>query len=45
MVSRLKKVSQVQLNECRMIGNGVGIHWESLDEDISIAALFNDGLN
>jgi Protein of unknown function (DUF2442) len=36
---RLRKASQKQLNEWRLIGNGVGIHWESIDEDISIAAL------
>ena len=36
---RLRKASQEQLNDWRLIGNGVGIHWESLDEDISIAAL------
>lgn len=36
---RLRKASQEQLNDWRFIGNGVGIHWESIDEDISIAAL------
>jgi hypothetical protein len=36
---RLRKASEEQLNEWRLIGNGVGIHWESLDEDISISAL------
>lgn len=36
---RLRKASEEQLNEWRLIGNGVGIHWESIDEDISIAAL------
>jgi len=36
---RLRKASQEQLNNWRLIGNGVGIHWESIDEDISIAAL------
>jgi hypothetical protein len=35
----LRKASEEQLNEWRLIGNGVGIHWESLDEDISISAL------
>lgn len=28
-----------QLNDWRLIGNGVGIHWETLDEDISVSAL------
>lgn len=36
---RLRTASQEQLNDWRLIGNGVGIHWESIDEDISIAAL------
>ncbi|MEX0594945.1 MAG: DUF2442 domain-containing protein [Candidatus Paceibacterota bacterium] len=36
---RLRKANQVQLNNWRFIGNGIGIHWESLDEDISISAL------
>ena len=36
---RLRTASEEQLNEWRLIGNGVGIHWESIDEDISISAL------
>ena len=36
---RLRKASEEQLKEWRLIGNGVGIHWESIDEDISISAL------
>lgn len=36
---RLRKASENQLKEWRLIGNGVGIHWESIDEDISVAAL------
>jgi len=36
---RLRKASQEQLKDYRLIGNGVGIHWESIDEDISISAL------
>ena len=36
---RLRKANQVQLNDWRFIGNGIGIHWEDLDEDISISAL------
>jgi hypothetical protein len=35
----LRKASMEQLNDWRLIGNGVGIHWESIDEDISISAL------
>jgi len=36
---RLRKASEEQLNQWRLIGNGVGIHWDSIDEDISISAL------
>ena len=36
---RLRKATTEQLNEWRLIGNGVGIHWESLDEDISVSSL------
>lgn len=36
---RLRKANKDQLNDWRLIGNGVGIHWESIDEDISISAL------
>jgi hypothetical protein len=36
---RLRKASVEQLNDWRLIGNGIGIHWESIDEDISVSAL------
>jgi hypothetical protein len=36
---RLRKASEEQHKDWRFIGNGVGIHWESIDEDISISAL------
>lgn len=36
---RLRKASADQLNDWRLICNGVGIHWESIDEDISVSAL------
>ncbi len=36
---RLRKATMDQLNDWRLIGNGIGIHWESIDEDISVAAL------
>jgi hypothetical protein len=36
---RLRKATVEQLNDWRLIGNGVGIHWESIDEDISVSAL------
>lgn len=36
---RLRKATEEQLNSWRLIGNGIGIHWEDIDEDISVAAL------
>ena len=35
----LRNASKDQLKNWRFIGDGVGIHWEDLDEDISIAGL------
>jgi hypothetical protein len=36
---RLRDASTAQRKKWRLIGKGVGIHWETLDEDISVAAL------
>ncbi len=36
---RLRNASQEQRKNWRLIGKGVGIHWEDIDEDISVAAL------
>jgi hypothetical protein len=36
---RLRKATEEQLNNWRLIGNGVGIHWDAIDEDISVSAL------
>lgn len=36
---RLRKATKDQLSNWRLIGNGIGIHWESIDEDISVTAL------
>lgn len=36
---RLRKASQEQLNKWRLIGKGEGIHWEEIDEDISVENL------
>ena len=35
----LRNASKDQLENWHFIGEGVGIHWEDLDEDISIAGL------
>lgn len=36
---RLEKATRSQRNNWRLIGGGIGIHWEELDEDISVAGL------
>jgi hypothetical protein len=35
----LRDATETQRDNWRLIGRGVGIHWEDLDEDISVAAL------
>lgn len=36
---RLLMATPEQRNKWRLIGGGVGIHWESVDEDISVESL------
>ncbi len=36
---RLRKATVEHLNKWRLIGNGEGIHWEEIDEDILIENL------
>ena len=36
---RLRDATPAQRANWRLIGQGVGIHWEDLDEDLSIAGL------
>ncbi len=36
---RLRKATLEQRKEWRLIGGGIGIHWEAVDEDISIESL------
>ena len=38
---KLRNASPQERNNWRFIGNGVGIHWNSLDEDISIKGLLS----
>ena len=35
----LRQASDRERKRWRLIGNGVGIHWPELDEDLSISAL------
>ena len=36
---RLLNATAVQRGKWRLIGGGVGIHWEDVDEDISVRSL------
>jgi hypothetical protein len=36
---RLQNATDEQRNAWELIGQGVGIHWEEIDEDISVAGL------
>lgn len=36
---RLRDANSQQRKNWRLIGNGVGIHWEDVDEDISVSGL------
>jgi hypothetical protein len=38
---RLFHANQAERNNWRLIGNGEGIHWQDLDEDISIENLIS----
>ena len=38
---RLQKASFEQRKKWRLIGGGVGIHWEAVDEDISVESLLS----
>jgi hypothetical protein len=36
---RLRDATAKQRNNWRLIGRGIGIHWEDIDEDISVRTL------
>lgn len=36
---RLQKATPKELKNWRLIGGGLGIHWEALDEDVSVESL------
>ncbi len=38
---RLARASRQELNDWRLIGSGIGIHWPQLDEDLSIQKLLD----
>jgi len=40
---RLRNAAPEQRRQWRLIGGGTGIHWEQIDEDISVASLLSVG--
>jgi len=38
---RLRKATKEQLKHWRLIGKGLGIHWDKVDEDISVETLLS----
>jgi hypothetical protein len=36
---RLRDASESERSQWRLIGRGIGIHWEALDEDLSVRGL------
>lgn len=38
---RLRDASEKQRADWRLIGAGIGIHWDEIDEDIAVATLLN----
>jgi hypothetical protein len=38
---KLRNATNEQRNKWRLIGRGAGIHWEGIDEDISVGSLLN----
>ncbi|QQR86716.1 MAG: DUF2442 domain-containing protein [Flavobacteriales bacterium] len=39
---RLNKASGRQLKKWRLIGGGIGVHWEAVDEDLSLRGFIRD---
>ena len=36
---RLRDASEADRNNWRFIGNGIGVHWPNIDEDIAVSTL------
>ena len=36
---KLSQATKIQLQDYRLLGSGTGIHWESLDEDLSVDSI------
>ena len=39
---RLKSATDAQLKKWQLIGGGIGIHWEAVDEDLSLRGFIRD---
>jgi len=39
---KLFSATNEEKNDWRLIGNGIGIHWSQIDEDISISGLLRE---
>ena len=39
---RLSTATKKQRNNWRLIGKGIGIHWEDVDEDLSVKGLLSN---
>ncbi len=42
---RLKQATPEQLNNYRLIGQGAGIHWPDVDEDLSLKGFLKDEIS
>ncbi len=42
---RLSNATEKQRNNWRLIGKGIGIHWEDVDEDLSVKGLLSNPSN
>ena len=40
---RLQNATPEQRKDWRLIGGGIGIHWESVDEDVSVESFLSTG--
>ena len=40
---RLAQASPQRRSDWELIGGGIGVHWDALDEDISVASLLHPG--
>jgi len=45
LYKNLKKAPAKYLDNFKLVGNGTGIHWPDLDEDLSLKGFFSELLN